>query len=106
MKIKQDESHFGFTMNSAGLRINCEQPYLEASPDGIFYCLILDAAMEDRQFCLQINSDGNFFLVREHQYFYQVQLQMYVCKIPLCHFNVYKSADIVCLPVVLDNKFI
>ena len=124
-EIKQDESHFGFTINSAGLRINFEQPYLAASPDGIFYCqchgdgvvevkcpfkhrdrLIKDAAMEDCQFCLQINGDGNLFLVREHPYYYQVQLQMYVCKIPLCHFIVYTSVDEVCLPVALDNKFI
>ena len=124
-KIKEDESHFGFTMTNSGLIINLERPYLAASPDGLFNCqchgdavievkcpfkhrdrLIKDAAIEDRQFCLQVNCDGNLHLVREHPYFYQIQLQLHVCNIPICHFIVYTSIDLVYITVSLDETFV
>ena len=35
-KIKQDESHTSFYFRNAELRINCENPHLAATPDGLF----------------------------------------------------------------------
>ena len=105
-------SHTSFTLReSPGLHINPRYPHLGASPDGVVHCechgngivevkcpyckrndTIEDAA-DDPRFCLEKCGDGSLSLKRSHEYFYQVQCQLFVTGMAYCDFVVYTSKD-------------
>ena len=92
---KAKESHNGLQIFKAGLFIDPERPYIATTPDGITECNCCGkGALEvkcpfnykhklpdddEANFCMA-KQDGNWMLKRDHAYYYQVQLQLYVCK--------------------------
>ena len=59
---------------------------------------------DDPRFCLVKDKD-EWLLKEQHQYFYQVQLQMYVCDVPFCDFVVRTKGDFACTRVKRNVTF-
>ena len=89
--------------------INPEWPFIGASPDGIIECLchgrgtqcpychrgedIVNVASNDKNFCLKKDTDGSLHLDPNHAYYYQIQMQLFVCDVDYCDFCVATFAD-------------
>lgn len=111
--------HANFQLRAVGLVVKEQEPYLAATPDGIFSCSCCgEGAVEikcpykyrdglegyevDRAFCL----DENQYLRRSHQYYSQVQLQMYTCNLKLCDFVVWTKGGFAVTRVGRDEAFL
>ncbi|KAK4014746.1 hypothetical protein OUZ56_027255 [Daphnia magna] len=122
--MEQRSWHTGFTISDAGLTISTDFPFLAASPDAHFNCpchgkavvevkcpfkhansVIRDAALQDLEFCLSLNQNGQLYMKRNHAYYHQVQFQMLVCRVNICFFIVYTKVDLVALRIRYDEKF-
>ena len=99
--------HEDFSVTDSSLVVNCQWPYMGASPDGIIKCKcygkgvleikcpfchkeasIKDAAL-DKDFCLkQQPGEEQFQLDTQHAYYFQVQMQLLVCNVEYVDFCV------------------
>ena len=118
-KEVMEKEHVGFKLQTSGLVVNREQPHLAASPDGLMTCDCCGAgsleikcpykyregfegAETDKSFCL----DSKRTIRKSHQYFYQIQLQMYVCDTSFSHFVVWSKPGFILCRVPRDNTFL
>lgn len=119
MKLKQKKN---VKVLEKGLVVCTSWSYVGASPDGVvsseertvlleIKCpykwrksKILDACKDDDFYCTS-DENGNISLKSNHRYFTQVQGQMGVCNIDLCHFVVHTLEDFVVIPVKYDQIF-
>ncbi|XP_060085336.1 uncharacterized protein LOC132564723 [Ylistrum balloti] len=97
--------HDNFSLENAGFTINPDFPTLGASPDGLVACdccgigvveikcpySVRQSSLNDYS-CLEDTPDGKK-LKTEHQYYYQVQTQMFVTKREFCDFVVWTEQD-------------
>ena len=99
----QEKRDTKLTVHKCGLFINPSIPWLAATPDSLvkidqdtaclevkcpFVCAkrsIAAASLEQSSFCLQ-KINGTLQLKTNHQYFYQIQVQLYVTWLPSCDF--------------------
>ena len=66
-----------------------------------------EVAEENSRFFLSQKEDGTLELKQNHQYYYQVQLQMKLCNVEYCDFVAWKKdGDIFIQRIMLDSKFI
>lgn len=95
--------HEDFTCSKSGLQISLEHPFLAATPDGLVKCSCcgegvveikcpynqrdqtIDQMVSRSDVCLEKTNEGTR-LKRESTYFFQVQMQMLVCKCKFCDF--------------------
>ena len=110
--------------HSPGLHINPRYPHLGASPDAIIDCSCpgrgivevkcsyckrgstMEDAADEPKFCLQKNSDGVLCLKSTHQYYYQVQAQLFVSGLPCCDFVVFSGSNNIFIQrIVPDAEF-
>ena len=115
--IKQ--KHRDFTLTPAGLHIKRDNPFLGASPDGLVSCTCcgsgvlelkcpykyrdgLNGCLDDPSFCM----DGALELKHTHPYFFQVQLQMYVCGVQFCDFFLWTKTETVYRRIRFDETFL
>ena len=114
--LKAFEAKKGLKVEKCGTFISEFVPYLASTPDGI----VKDSALvevkcpyaaRDRP----INAstvpylkleDGQLQLDRRHDYYYQVQGQMFCTGFELCHFCVYTLKDFLTFEVTKDDAFI
>ncbi len=113
--------HLNVTVTDRGLVIDPNYPYLGASPDGYVKCVccgpgvieikcpylcrdrpFLDAT-DDGRFFLGKDSEGQFYLQHKHAYYYQIQLQMKLCKVQYGDFVVWGKTELVILRINLDD---
>ncbi len=116
--------HLNVTVTDRGLVIDPNYPYLGASPDGYVKCVccgpgvieikcpylcrdrpFLDAT-DDGRFFLGKDSEGQFYLQHNHAYYYQIPLQMKLCKVQYGDFVVWGKTELVILRINLDEDFI
>lgn len=101
---KTKKSHENFDVADSGFVINPTWPHLGASPDGVVCCSCcgkgtleikcpychhedeVEAVAKDPRFCLISLANGTTALDRQHGYYYQVQMQMFVCNVKYGHF--------------------
>ena len=113
--------HQNFTAVQSGLVINPEYPFMGASPDGITqcsccgsgclevkcpYCKRYDASLSesiDKHSCLEM-VDGKLQLRKSHQYYYQVQCQLFLSRKDFCDFVVWTPKDFHCERIETDHK--
>ena len=99
------------TVEPCGLFVDSSEPWLAASPDGIVFeafqnngyhkgCLevkcpilckqklITNVCREKTSFCSE-DKNGKLSLSNSHAYYYQIQTQMHVAKLPWCDFVVW-----------------
>jgi len=124
----QNKRGINIQVNSCGLYIDPSVPWLAASPDAIvldptqqqqnkgclevkcpFSCekVLFEAACKSISgFCLVLNN-GEMSLSRTHAYYYQVQTQMHVTRLPWCDFVVWSPIqDVFIERVLYDPAFI
>lgn len=100
-ETEMKKTRMAFNVKAVGLTVRADEPYLAASPDGVFSCdccgtgLLeikcpykyregLEGSESDASFCL----DGNYDLRPTHPCYSLIQLQMYVCQMDICDFIV------------------
>jgi hypothetical protein len=110
--------HQDFHLRQTGLLVKEDEPFLAASPDGVFECeccgqgtleikcpykyrVSFDGCDEDVFFCL----DKNRNLKRNHPYYFQVQFQMFVVNVSFCHFVVWTPSVFFICKVVCNVEF-
>lgn len=111
--------HQNFDMELCGLFVRPDEPHLGASPDGIANCTCcgkatveikcsykyrdgLTGSSEDTQFCL----DKALQLKKNHEYYHQVQLHMFVCNTQYCDFVVWTKQDITINRISRDDEML
>ena len=119
-------THKSFKIMSSGLVLDPTYPFMGASPDGLVSCSccgngvleikcpytcknkeIHEVASEHSNFCLHENEDGNLKLKENHQYFYQVQMQIKFCNVDYCDFVVFKKDSALFVQrIELESNFI
>lgn len=118
------EQHRNQQVQTCGFFVNPAFPQVGASPDAIVSCTccgkgcieikcpakykdytVLDAcASDDRNFCLHV-VDGQVHLKKNHQYYSQVQTQLFVTNSAYCDFVVWTLKDCVILRITPDTFF-
>lgn len=107
--------HDGLEVSKAGFFIDVERPYIGASPDRILDCKCCGRGVlevkcpfchkaelpeeEDKNFCMTKES-GQWTLRRQHPYYYQVQLQMHVCRVSYADFIVWMESEYALQPAM------
>ncbi|XP_039513627.1 uncharacterized protein LOC120469007 [Pimephales promelas] len=111
--------HHNFDVELCGVVVRPDKPHLGASPDGMAHCTCcgkaaveikcpykyrdgLMGSSEDTQFCL----DKALHLKRNHEYYHQVQLHMYVCNIQYCDFVVWTKQDVTINRINRDEEML
>ena len=97
----QKKKHIEFAIKNTGLHISLSHPYIGASPDGITVCQCCGKNLVEVKcpFCtndvtkvkyiLPDKDTGITKLARDHAYYYQMQVQMFVLGAKFCDFVVY-----------------
>lgn len=110
-KSIQCSNHQSFSLKHSGLVLNPDWPHLGASPDGVVTCKCcgegvleikcpfcrndedVEVTASSSKSCLIQNSDSSLHLDRNHTYYYQVQTQIFICKVDYCDFCVCTFPD-------------
>jgi len=112
------KSHENVKVHETGFFINPSVPFLGASPDGFVSCDCCGVSVIEVKclFCaksaklenlsyLEKDSEGKLTLNRNHQYFYQVQTQLGVCKLESAYFVVWTEKDLHVEQILFDEEF-
>lgn len=117
------ESDEEASVSKSGVRVDAKQPFLAASPDGIFKCkchgeavvevkcpfslrgnTVVEIAAKKDSF-LTMNENGEIAISIKHAYYYQIQLQMHVCSLEKGVFITHTRKETVFLFVNYDKEF-
>ena len=119
-------SHRDVLIRPAGFKISTLHPFIGASPDGYVSCSccgtgvieikcpfsakdlsISEAVQSVGHFCLEQDSQGKIKVKRDHAYFHQVQMQLFVTKCDYCDFILWtKKDDSLCVErITFDSEF-
>lgn len=97
-------------VESCGVIIKPNQPWLCATPDGILSdgktTLEIKCPKTCENKAINVDYIKNCSLVRNHSHYTQVQLQMYVANAEKCHFFVFSEADSVLIEIPKDEEFL
>lgn len=117
MTYQQQKGNLDFTTQKAGLVICDDNPWIAASPDdratdpmvvqssgiaeyknpfSVKELTLSEACDQVKAFCLEKQEEGGqltYRLKRRHNYYYQVQCQMYCCNVDWCDFVVRTNED-------------
>lgn len=115
--------HENLTLADSGLHVNPVWPFLGASPDSMVDCdccgrgvceikcpfkhrenTVLQATVLDEAFCLH-QHNSKLALKKKHQYYYQVQAQLFVCDVDYCDFIVWTKKDVYIERIMPDAEF-
>lgn len=114
--------HDGFTLIKCGLVMHNSYPHCGASPDGMMGCYCCGSgcleikcpwsfkndnlrAYLSRSDCPIKEVDNEFVMNTKHEYFYQVQMQMFVLDVDYCDFVVWNKKRVLIARTFKDNKF-
>lgn len=115
--LKQFEKETGHEVRKSGFLISESHPFLGASPDGIteenhlveIKKIVLkdDELLKDAVCRLGIFKKHGTELVinKSHQYFYQIQQQLFCSKQTVCHFVVSNGVEIYTDLILFDSSF-
>ena len=124
LSVSLDIVHKNFELQSIGLVISDKTPWLAASPDGCVFCTccgfgVVEVkcpySMKDKPLIDEIKagnfyvgrkSDSSFYLEESHEYFYQVQLEMYCTGTSYCDLVVWTPKEHLIVRVNRDDDFI
>ena len=115
----------GYSCANSGLVVCTTEPWLAASPDAFaddpvhgkgivevkcpYSCrdMPLKSACEKRSFCLQVDDTGHdLSLKRQHAYFYQIQLQLYVTECTWCDLVVWTPQEVFVQRIAKEEGFV
>ncbi|XP_041349329.1 uncharacterized protein LOC121368656 [Gigantopelta aegis] len=118
---KMKPLHENFRIEDVGFFINPDVPFIGASPDGVVTCdccgqCVVEikcpfckkdtmlAETSTKNFYLKVGDDGLLKLDSKHQYYYQVQTQLGVCKLELAYFVVWTEKDLHIEHIMFDER--
>ncbi|XP_050505806.1 uncharacterized protein LOC126884063 [Diabrotica virgifera virgifera] len=123
-KKETSRNHRDFIVNTIGLVVCMKWPQLGASPDGFVYCDCCAAGTLEvkcpfslrengnlqeyasrKDSCLECDKTGTVKMNKKHKYYYQVQAQIFICKLNYCDFVVWCPNFIFIERVLPDIKF-
>ena len=116
--IEQFENMYDIKVNRCGLFVSEDRPYLAATPDGIIsndriievkcpYASCNKSINElNVPYLFRNPDDGNLNLKHSHDYYYQVQGQLYCTGCKVCIFIVYTFKGIEIIPIPFDQDFV
>ena len=114
-------SHTNLQVSSSGFCISSKYPFIGASPDGIVTCnccrkRVLEVKCpfscksnlpdEEKENFFMTKENGNWTLKRNHLYYFQVQIQMEVCKVLQCEFVVWTEGGVSVESIPVDTEFL
>ena len=117
LALEKFQEHEGVLVRECGLFVSTECPMLAASPDGLIgddtvvevKCPFtartkpIDATTID---FLTLDQNGSLTLKTDHNYFYQIQGQLFCTGRQHCRFIVYTFKGIKAIDIVRDEEFI
>lgn len=127
LEVYLKNEHKDAEIKESGLIRSCDFPFLGATPDGLLNCKCCDKkyvieikcpfkckekcptelAKTDNKFCMFYDkSDNKYYLKRDHDYYYQIQLQMLLSKREACYFMVYGYKHYLIEVVQIDPAFL
>ena len=117
--------HTDCKVSSCGFFVSTEYPFLGASPDALVQCMccgegaveikcplcageksLREAVDGARNFCLEELPGGKLQLRRDHGYYFQCQMQIYVTRRLFCDFVVWTPREIHIERITLDEQLI
>ncbi|GLV43867.1 hypothetical protein CBL_11553 [Carabus blaptoides fortunei] len=117
-------THQNFAIKEVGLVLNPQHPYFGASPDSLIrcdccgqgclevkcpYCAnevgIQETLEKSKKFYLKKIEDGTVELRKDHQYFFQIQMQLALTERMYCDFVVWSKQDIYYERIEADVQF-
>ena len=111
-------------VKECGLVVDSSESWLGASPDAFITvdgekCLVeikcpyaaRDMTVEDavekvKSFCLSKTETNGITLQSSHKYYYQIQVQLHVCKLNKCYFVVWTPKNMYCTTICIDSDFL
>jgi len=102
----------GNNLRSSGLVISVCQPFIASSQDGIVRdSVVVEVKCPDISHMKPVTPflcerDGKLILKSNHDYYYQIQGQLYTTNQQLCELVIYTLVDLKVLVVVHDDSFI
>lgn len=117
-------NHPDLKVTTSGLQINPEAPTIGASPDGLLSCCChgdgvleikcpynakdksLQEACQNPDFCLASQGQSGYTLKRDHQYYFQVQAQLFATKRQYADFVVWIPGEIYIERITPNTEFI
>jgi hypothetical protein len=103
----------GATVHNSGLVICEPQPWLACTPDGLVVdeednitVVEIKCSIKCREDKIEVDYVKNGELKKTHEYYFQIQVQLYLCKAKMCHFFVFSTADYLLLKIPLDKPFL
>ena len=117
--------HENISVRDSGLFRSEVYPYVGALPDGILECfccetifvieikcptkatkmLLTELAISDESFCMEY-VNGEYILKKDHAYYYQVQLQMFLTQAKECYCFAYSREASLCQMILFDEVFL
>lgn len=113
--------HTNLKVSSSGFCVDTCYPFIGASPDGIITCNCCEKRVlevkcpyscknslpdEEKENFFMIKQNGTWTLKRNHAYFYQVQIQMKVCRVSKCEFVVWTKTGISEETIPVNDEFL
>ena len=124
-KTQMMKNHLGFAISCCGFFVSVAHPFLGASPDALIQCdccgegvveikcpfcirqtSLGEAALKVKNFCLDELPGHVFKLKRDHSYYYQCQLQIFVTTRRFCDFVVWSPEELYIERITLDETLI
>ena len=111
------KSDFNVDISECGIFVSKEYPFLGASPDGItedniilevkcpFRCKNKTITSKDVPYLKPVN-DNNFILNPGHNYYYQIQGQLFCADKECCDLIIYTITDVKYIRIRRDDEFI
>lgn len=122
----RSEEHSNYRITQCGFVINNQFPHCGVSPDGVIECdccskgvveakcpfnlrdMKLKTYLKKRTCPLEVVEEDHDFvyeLKKKHEYYYQVQLQIFLCDVQYCDFIVWSAKESAVVRVMKDQEF-
>lgn len=117
--------HLNLIVKKTGFLISTKLPILGASPDGIVQCdccgmgsievkcpyrlkdgMLMNEFVKLKNCFLYEDSKGNFNLKKKHDYYFQIQLQMFVSETKYCDFIVWSKRYLSVERIFINEQFL
>ncbi len=112
------EQMYDCKVDKVGIIISKSHPFIAASPDGMVGDIVIEVKcpysakhrtinnVSVPYLVLVNNNNDDLMLDKKHDYFYQIQGQLFVTEKKLCHFVVFTLTDIKVITIARDEAFI
>lgn len=123
-RFQATHGHVNVEITTVGLCTNPEKPYFVSTPDAFYCCdccrpFIIEVkcpyvlknngkiekllSMKDPY--IKLNDDNKYEVNHKHQYYFQIQMQLYTCQLDRAKFIIWSNEEILILKVERSHEF-